>query len=859
MSGRHEVRLGGLLQGDVHAPALVSGGAAWNHGRLAEEVDQRRLALGRRRRLVALEARSDLDTIATYLAAFEGGHPVLLLAPDDAARHPHLLEHYRPDLLLDSEGLRGLGRSGGELHPDLALLMSTSGSTGSPKTVRLSRSNVLTNADSIAAYLGLTPRDRGVTTLPLHYCYGLSVLHSHLRAGASVVLTDLSVVDECFWELLTRTQVTGLAGVPYTYDQLDQSGFAARELPNLRYLTQAGGRMPPEQVIRYAQLGRERGFDLFVMYGQTEATARMAYLPPDLALDHPTHVGVPVPGGSITLAEVAEGDSSQGVGEIVYRGPNVMMGYASRREDLARGATCNELRTGDLGRRGASGLWEVVGRRDRVAKVYGLRLDLDRIEQRLTDQGHRVRVVALEDRLHLFMLPGSRANQVRAQASDVTTLPHSALRTHRVERFPLTANDKPDHAALIAHAEVTNRHSEARTRGSRPGRVTDMMIRDVFAEILGRPDASTADSFVSLRGDSLSYVEVSVRLADMLGGLPPDWPRQTARELAAAATWRRRWFVPVETAVLQRALAIVMVLLTHCDLVLVPGGAHVLLAVAGLNVSRFALSGRVRAARVRRILGLTLATVLPAALWIAGVTAVTGQYRWSTALMLNQVTGASPWSDDWQYWFLECLTLALLLLAATMSFSRLAEVHDRYPFGFAMALTVAALALRYVLVGVEAGPTERYWAPAVLWCLALGLAAAAARRRSQSVLVAGVAIVATYGFFGDGHRELVVALGIGTLACVTSVPVPRPLVRVVVTIGAASYWIYVTHWQVYPGLEDAGQPVLGFVASITVGLVADRLYRWISSRSRRRGEGAARGLLPDQPVHGRHDRLLCCR
>ena len=192
--------------------------------------------------------------------------------------------------------------------------------------MRLSRDNVASNAAAIADFLALTPADRAITTLPLHYCYGLSVLHSHLVAGASVVLTGLSVVDECFWDLFARTGATSFAGVPHTFDLLATSGFEDRDLPTLRQVTQAGGRLDPDAVRRWSRCGRSRGWDLVVMYGATEATARMAYLPPDLAEDHPAAIGVAVPGGRLRLDETA--DERPGVGELVYSGPNVMLGYA---------------------------------------------------------------------------------------------------------------------------------------------------------------------------------------------------------------------------------------------------------------------------------------------------------------------------------------------------------------------------------------------------------------------------------------------------------------------------------------------------------------------------------------------------
>ena len=137
------------------------------------------------------------------------------------------------------------------------------------------------------------------------------MLTSHLLSGAGVVLTELSVADACFWELAVEAGATSFAGVPYTFDLLDASGFDERTLPSLRYVTQAGGRMEPARVRAYAELGRRHGWDLFVMYGQTEATARMAYLPPTSRLTAQRPSGVPVPGGSFRLDGVG---SREGAG-----------------------------------------------------------------------------------------------------------------------------------------------------------------------------------------------------------------------------------------------------------------------------------------------------------------------------------------------------------------------------------------------------------------------------------------------------------------------------------------------------------------------------------------------------------------
>jgi acyl-CoA synthetase (AMP-forming)/AMP-acid ligase II len=240
-----------------------------------------------------------------------------------------------------------------DLHPELALLLTTSGSTGSPRLVRLSQRNVQSNAEAIAESLRIGPDDVAATTLPMAYCYGLSVLHSHLQQGAAVVLTDRSVVDPCFWDLVRAHRVTTSRAcrTPSTCSTAPGStGCTAAPA----YLTQAGGALPLEQVRRWAAVGRDRGWQLVVMYGQTEATARMAYLPPELAHRRPGSVGRPVPGGSVELVPV-DGVQERGVGELVYRGPNVMLGYADHPADLALGRTVHELRTGDLARRGPDG------------------------------------------------------------------------------------------------------------------------------------------------------------------------------------------------------------------------------------------------------------------------------------------------------------------------------------------------------------------------------------------------------------------------------------------------------------------------------------------------------------------------
>ncbi len=829
-----------LLGGRPDAAALVTANGTLTYADLAARVDDRRADLGTTRRLLLLEAGNDVESVVSYLAALAGAHTVLLAAPGDVDRHADLVAHYRPDVVQTVRGGLEERRPGSahDLHPDLAVLLSTSGSTGSPKLVRLSRANVVANALSIAGYLGLQESDRAITSLPLHYCYGLSVLNSHLLAGAGVVLTDLSVADECFWTLATESRATSLAGVPYTFELLDASGFRDRELPHLRYLTQAGGRMDPGRVRAYATLGRERGWDLFVMYGQTEATARMAYLPPDLAQDRSEAVGIPVPGGSFRLAGV-DGQPVH-VGELVYTGPNVMMGYAESPADLSRGAELTELRTGDLARQADDGLWELVGRLGRHAKLFGLRLDLDGLERLLADDEVPARLVVRGEQLWAFTSRTRELERTRAAIERHTDFPASAVRVVRLGTLPITSSGKPDHATLAAHADavLADEAGAADGEAEQPTADSAGAIRDLYAVLLGRPDATLHDTFVDLGGDSLSYVEATIRLGGMLGTLPPGWQRLDPETLGRTRRRPRRFTVPVDLSAMLRAVAVTLILVSHADIAQLQGGAHVLLAVAGYNLARFQLGMPGRADRVRAIARTALSVAVPAALWIGTVALVAGTYRWQTAVMLNGVTGADHWTDNWQFWFLEAVVWGYVVVALLLAVPWADRCQRAHPFAVAIVVLVACLGVRYCLVGVEGGPVERYTAVVVLWCLALGWAAAAAATRAQRLVVAVAVVGSTVGFFGDGQREWIVIAGILLLLVDRAVPMPRLLAVPVQAVAAASLWIYLTQWQVYPELEDAGLPYVAVLAALLAGILAkglaDRLTPRVLGRSRRR-------------------------
>lgn len=271
-----------------------------------------------------------------------------------------------------------------DIYDELAICLTTSGSTGSPKFVRLSYQNLISNAESIAIYLGIDEKERPITTLPMHYSYGLSVINSHLIKGATLLLTNLSVAQRAFWDFFRQQQATSMSGVPYTYELLRRLRFSRMSLPSLKTMTQAGGKLNPELVKEYLTFAQETNRRFFVMYGQTEATARMSYLPIEVAMEKYKSIGVAIPFGEFHLEDANGMNINQDEidGELVYTGPNVSLGYAESREDLDKGDENHGiLHTGDIAKRDKDGFYYITGRISRFVKVWGNRCNLDALEQ----------------------------------------------------------------------------------------------------------------------------------------------------------------------------------------------------------------------------------------------------------------------------------------------------------------------------------------------------------------------------------------------------------------------------------------------------------------------------------------------
>lgn len=262
-----------------------------------------------------------------------------------------------------------------ELPEELALLLSTSGSTGSPKLVRLSYSNLYSNSKMLIETFQLKKDDRAITTLPMNYCYGLSVIHMHWLVGGIVLITDHSLLSAEFWDFLQRHKATNFAGVPFTFDILNKMNFLSKDFPSLRFITEGGGKLDINNQRLFGENLLKKNIRFYICYGQTETTSAVTAVFPNKILEKPGSIGLPLKGMSMTIG----GEESSG--ELLVSGDSVFMGYAMNQKECMRKENRNEkLHTGDLAYIDEEGYIFLKGRISRYIKILGRRISLDEVE-----------------------------------------------------------------------------------------------------------------------------------------------------------------------------------------------------------------------------------------------------------------------------------------------------------------------------------------------------------------------------------------------------------------------------------------------------------------------------------------------
>ena len=344
------------------------------------------------------------------------------------------------------------------LHENLAVLLSTSGSVGSPKLVRQSYENIQANTESIIKYLQLDSSDRAITTMPMYYTYGLSIIQTQLHCGGSLAVTDATIFQRKFWDFVKSQKVTNFGGVPYFYEMLKRLRFANMNLPSLRFITQAGGKLASELTAEFVDICAKKNIKFITMYGACEATARMSYLPYQYAKDKVGSIGIAIPNGKFSiLTEDGEETTAPNVtGELIYYGKNVSLGYAERGEDLIKGdENHDKLNTGDIAYCDEDGYFYIVGRKKRFLKIFGNRVSLDAVESFLKAQGYfECACSGVDDKLKVYIATPADAGKLKDLLSQFTHLHASAFSVVNVKEIPRNESGKILYAKLEEYKKV---------------------------------------------------------------------------------------------------------------------------------------------------------------------------------------------------------------------------------------------------------------------------------------------------------------------------------------------------------------------------------------------------------------------
>ncbi len=817
---------------------------------LAERADDYARQFSRKRQLLAIEMRNDIEAIAAYLGALRSGTPVILTAEGATAAKHSIMATFRPEMavLCRETGWEVEVRDDREdehgLHPELAVMLSTSGTTGSPKLVKLSHSNLHENARSIADYLEITPERRAITNLPLHYSYGLSVLNSHLSAGASVVLTELSVVDEDFWQLVRREEVTDLPGVPYTYELFEKVGLRSDPPESLRVMTQAGGRLPPNLVRDYAEFARSRGIRFFVMYGQTEATARMAYLPPEQTLENADCIGVPIPRGKFEIRdEAGAAIRKPGIsGELVYQGPNVMMGYALKREDLAAPAKLSELLTGDIAQWSEAGFVKIVGRSSRFSKIAGLRVGLDDIERILRESGRRAYAAGTDEFVAVALIDGSDAASARELLAERCKLPAHHLVVFNLAEAPTLPSGKIDYVRIRTMGEDHHCKEAAEAASG------DDPVRALYSKALGQARIDDDASFATLGGDSLSYMIVSRGLETMLGILPQHWERLTLRDLDALRQDRalnpvkRKATSTLSIDVVLRLIAISTIFIGHGapdHTGWLRGGTTILFCLAGYSLCRFQreqfLSGNVLPAikgTFRRIV-IPYLLVMTALLFATKMPPNPAWWTLTSVFFIETHERGILFS----FWFIEALIHCLLIMSALFLIPAFRNWAAKRPFHNGLALVgLGAVAFGGGLFIPEHAKFSHLF-DGWLYVYMLGWTFPLATKSWQKLLLVAIGSVIVSVQFGlEGSRAFWFIGALAVLAVVKEVRLPSVFGGIVSQLAAASYMSYLAHPLVLhftkfvlPTRHDVPVTIfLSYAGTLAAGLVGAAIWQQVS-------------------------------
>ena len=424
------------------------------------------------RSLVFLVCGNNVESIAGYISFLRSDCVITLVDEKQNYNNlSNLIKIYKPEIIFIKKSkiliegykliitfknfyfLQRKNKNKVNLNDELSLLISTSGSTGSSKQVRISHKNLSKNTKSIVKYLKISEHDNCITTLPMSYVYGLSVINTHIYTGGSIVLNEHSILYKNFWTLLAKHRVSNFAGVPFTYQMLDRINFYNKDLKHIKYLTQAGGKLDKELNKKILKKFCNKNRDFIVMYGATEATARMSYVPKNFSKNKIGSIGIPIPGGKFSLMDEnnKEIKKSNKSGELIYSGKNVCLGYANNIQDLSKGDENNGVfRTGDIAKKDKEDFYYIVGRKNRIIKIHGNRINLEELENNLLTLGFESMCkVGKENKIIIYMKEIKSIQELRKSLPNLTNLHPSVFSIKIIQKFPLNKNFKLSYESKI--------------------------------------------------------------------------------------------------------------------------------------------------------------------------------------------------------------------------------------------------------------------------------------------------------------------------------------------------------------------------------------------------------------------------
>jgi long-chain acyl-CoA synthetase len=411
-----------------------------------------------KRTLIFIFSENTLGSVAGYIASLENKIvPLLLNSTTEKQLRENLISLYQPEFLWVPERLASefdseiifsaldyvlikTNLQSPVLNDSLSLLLPTSGSTGSPKLVRHSYTNIEENTKNVGQVFDIKETDRALAILPMYYTMGLSVITSYIAAGAIVLLFNGSLTDAVFWKFLKEQKVTIFTGVPYSFEILSKLRFTRMDLPDLKIVSQGGGKLSATLFKDFAEYAERTGKKFIATYGQTEGTARMAYLPAEFAKTKIGSIGKAIPNGKLFLIDESGNEihDADVAGEMVFSGPNVTLGYAITGDDLKKGDERNGLLpTGDIAIKDKDGFFYIVGRISRFLKLYGMRIGLDEVEQ-LICQNFGVETVCTgnDEKMKIYVTKEDILEEVSTFVIHKTSLYHQAFEVIFIPEIP---------------------------------------------------------------------------------------------------------------------------------------------------------------------------------------------------------------------------------------------------------------------------------------------------------------------------------------------------------------------------------------------------------------------------------------